>query len=109
MDFGLGGVVLTPGVIAFVKREVNVGVGGQAVHFGLAHVMNPVRCRVMPGRFFVNRDAGLGRPVGIAGLVLAELGAGTRLQAEQFGAYEAAAVAWQAVQRGAGERLGLVV
>jgi hypothetical protein len=83
-----------------MDRQLNVGVGGQAIELCLIHVVNPVR-----GWFgwtlVVDRDAGLCRAIGVAGFVLANLSVGTGLQAEQFGTHEPAGMARQAVQRGA--------
>jgi hypothetical protein len=63
----------------------------------------------VPGCFVIDGDVGLGRAVSVAGFVPAELGVGTGLQAEQFGAHEATGMARQAVQRGADQAQAIFV
>jgi hypothetical protein len=85
VDLALGRVVPPPGLVTGVEGKLDVGVGGQAVDFGLVHVVNPVRCGFLAGCFLVDRDAALGGAVGVAGLAVAELGVGARFQAQQLG------------------------
>jgi hypothetical protein len=82
-----------PGLVIGVEGQLDVGVGGQAVDLGLVHVVNPVRHGFVPGCFLVYRDAALGGAVGVAGLAVAELGVGTRFQAQQLRADQAAGLA----------------
>ena len=109
MDLGFSGVVPPPGPGAGAERQLDIGVGGQAVHFGLVHVVNPVRRRLLPGCFVLDRDTSLGRAVGVAGFVPAELGVGAGFQAKQLRADQGASVAGQAVERGADQSQAVLV